>query len=264
MQTAIGIIPARMASTRFPGKPLEIIAGYPVIQHVYYAAKSCTTLSDVWVATDDNKIAEAVRKFEGKVVMTSPEHTSGTDRIVEAVEKIADCNEIVVNIQGDEPLVRPSDIDKCVAKITEEENADWATLIYKLDNIELDNTRYSAADVNDPNTVKVVCDSKGYALYFSRAQIPFDRDKNLPVKRFAHIGLYVYKINALKRFASLEPTPLELTEKLEQLRALESGMKIICVETEKAFPGIDTPEDLVTVNEIISKNPELILWKVNP
>ncbi len=250
MQTAIGIIPARMASTRFPGKPLELIAGYPVIQHVYCAAKSCTTLSDVWVATDDNKIAEAVRKFDGKVVMTSSEHTSGTDRIVEAVEKIAGCNEVIVNIQGDEPLVRPLDIDKCVAKITEEENADWATLIYKLDNIE--------SDINDPNTVKVVCDSKGFALYFSRAQIPFDRDKDLSIQRFAHIGLYVYKINALKRFASLKSTPLELTEKLEQLRALESGMKIICVKTEKAFTGIDTPEDLVKVNEIISKNPELI------
>ena len=247
MQTAIGIIPARMASTRFPGKPLELISGYPVIQHVYYAAKSCTTLSDVWIATDDNKIAEAVRKFDGKVVMTSSEHTSGTDRIVEAVEKIAGCNEIIVNIQGDEPLVRASDIDKCVEKITEEENADWATLIYKLDTAS-----------NDPNTVKVVCDSKGFALYFSRAQIPFDRDKNLPIQRFAHIGLYVYKINALKRFASLKSTPLELTEKLEQLRALESGMKIICVKTEKAFPGIDTPEDLVRVNEIISKNTELV------
>jgi len=247
MQTAIGIIPARMASTRFPGKPLELVAGYPVIQHVYYAAKSCTTLSDVWVATDDNKIAEAVRKFDGKVVMTSSEHVSGTDRIVEAVEKIAGCNEIIVNIQGDEPLVRPSDIDKCVAKITEEENADWATLIYESDTVS-----------NDPNTVKVVCDLNGFALYFSRAQIPFDRDKNLPIQRFAHIGLYVYKINALKRFASLKSTPLELTEKLEQLRALESGMKIICVKTEKAFPGIDTPEDLVRVNEIISKNPELI------
>ncbi|MCK5851944.1 3-deoxy-manno-octulosonate cytidylyltransferase [bacterium] len=247
MQTVIGIIPARMASTRFPGKPLEIIAGYPVIQHVYSAAKSCKTLSDVWVATDDNKIAEKVREFNGKVVLTSSEHTSGTDRIVEAVDKIAGCNEIVVNIQGDEPLVRPSDIDKCVAKIIEEENADWATLIYKSDTVS-----------NDPNTVKVVCDSKGFALYFSRAQIPFDRDKNLPIQRFAHIGLYVYKINALKRFASLKSTPLELTEKLEQLRALESGMKIICVETEKAYPGIDTPEDLIRVNEIISKNPGLI------
>ncbi len=247
MQTAIGIIPARMASTRFPGKPLEIIAGYPIIQHVYSAAKSCSTLSDVWIATDDNKIAEAVRKFNGKVVMTSSEHNSGTDRIVEAVDKIAGCNEIVVNIQGDEPLVRPSDIDKCVAKIIEEKNADWATLIYKLDTAS-----------NDPNTVKVVCDSNGFALYFSRAQIPFDRDGENSIQRFAHIGLYVYKINALKRFASLKPTPLELTEKLEQLRALESGMKIICVKTEKAFPGIDTPEDLVRVNEIIKKNPELI------
>ncbi len=247
MQTAIGIIPARMASTRFPGKPLEIIAGYPIIQHVYSAAKSCSTLSDVWIATDDNKIADAVRKFNGKVVLTSSEHTSGTDRIVEAVDKIAGCNEIIVNIQGDEPLVRPSDIDKCVAKIIEEKNADWATLIYKLDTAS-----------NDPNTVKVVCDSNGFALYFSRAQIPFDRDGENSLQRFAHIGLYVYKINALKRFASLKPTPLELTEKLEQLRALESGMKIICVKTEKAFPGIDTPEDLVRVNEIISKNPELI------
>ncbi|RLD11700.1 MAG: 3-deoxy-manno-octulosonate cytidylyltransferase [Chlamydiae bacterium] len=253
MQTAIGIIPARMASTRFPGKPLKMLTGYPVIQHVYCAAEACAALSDVWVATDDNKIAETVKSFGGKVVMTKPDHTSGTDRIVEAVEKIAGDNKIIVNIQGDEPLVRPDDIDKCVAKITSEKNADWATLIYKLNAND---------DRNDPNTVKVVCDSKGFALYFSRAQIPYDRDKKSSIKRFGHIGLYVYKINALKHFASLKSTPLELIEKLEQLRALESGMKIICVETEKAFPGIDTPEDLANVNDIICKNPELISIKL--
>jgi len=247
MNTAIGIIPARMASTRFPGKPLKIIAGYPLIQHVYSAAKSCRTLNDVWVATDDEKIAIAVKKFNGKVVMTSTDHSSGTDRIVEAVEKVGKESEIVVNIQGDEPLVRPSDIDKCVAEITKKENADWATLIYKMNE-----------GTEDPNTVKVVCDSNGFAMYFSRAQIPFDRDGNNSVQRFGHIGLYVYKINALKHFASLNSTPLELAEKLEQLRALEAGMKIVCVETEKAFPGIDTPEDLANVNEIIKKNPELI------
>lgn len=247
MQTAIGIIPARMASMRFPGKPLKIIAGYPLVQHVYCAAKSCNSLSDVWVATDNNEIAEAVRNFGGNVVMTSPNHTSGTDRIVEALEKVAAGDEIIVNIQGDEPLVRPADIDKCVSKIIAEENADWATLIYKLD-----------FGSEDPNTVKVVCDSNGFAMYFSRAQIPFNRDGNNSVQRFGHIGLYVYKINALKKFASLKSTPLELTEKLEQLRALESGMKIICVETEKAYPGIDTPEDLELVNEILKKNPELI------
>ncbi len=247
MQTAIGIIPARMASTRFPGKPLEIIAGYPLVQHVYCAAKACKTLADVWVATDDIKIADAVENFGGKVVVTSPDHTSGTDRIVEAVEKVAGDAEIVVNIQGDEPLVRPSDIDKCVAEITAKNNADWATLIYKLD-----------VGSEDPNTVKVVCDSNGFALYFSRAQIPFDRDGNTPIQRFGHIGLYVYKIKALKKFASLKSTPLELAEKLEQLRALESGMKIVCVKTEKAYPGIDTPEDLANVNEIIKKNPELL------
>jgi len=247
MQSAIGIIPARMASTRFPGKPLEIIAGYPLVQHVYCAAKSCKTLSDVWVATDDHKIADAVKRFGGKVVMTSSDHTSGTDRIVEAVEKVSDGVGIVVNIQGDEPLVRPADIDKCVAEIMKERSADWATLIYKLDSSS-----------NDPNTVKVVCDLNGFALYFSRAQIPFDRDGGNSVQRFGHIGLYVYKIDALKRFASLKSTPLELTEKLEQLRALEAGLKIICVKTGKAYPGIDTPEDLSIVNEIIRKNPELI------
>jgi len=247
MQTVIGIIPARMASTRFPGKPLEIIAGYPLVQHVYCAAKSCRTLSDVWVATDDNEIADAVENFGGKVVMTSPNHSSGTDRIVEAIEKVAGGAEIIVNIQGDEPLVRPSDIDKCVAEITLKKNADWATLIYKLD-----------VGAEDPNTVKVVCDSNGFALYFSRAQIPFDRDGKTPIQRFGHIGLYVYKIDALKKFASLKSTPLELAEKLEQLRALEAGMKIVCVKTEKAYPGIDTPEDLANVNEIIKKNPELI------
>jgi len=195
----------------------------------------------------DDEWVEPDMIFGGKVVVTSPDHTSGTDRIVEAVEKVAGDAEIVVNIQGDEPLVRPSDIDKCVAEITAKNNADWATLIYKLD-----------VGSEDPNTVKVVCDSNGFALYFSRAQIPFDRDGNTPIQRFGHIGLYVYKIKALKKFASLKSTPLELAEKLEQLRALESGMKIVCVKTEKAYPGIDTPEDLANVNEIIKKNPELL------
>ena len=256
----MGIIPARHQSTRFPGKPLVKIDGKTMIQKVWENASQAMDL--VVIATDHEKIKKEAENFGGNVIMTSPEHPSGTDRCAEAVslyeETTGQTIDVVFNIQGDEPLVRPSDIDRCVAKIIEEENADWATLIYKLDTAS-----------NDPNTVKVVCDSNGFALYFSRAQIPFDRDGENSIQRFAHIGLYVYKINALKRFASLKSTPLELTEKLEQLRALESGMKIICVKTEKAFPGIDTPEDLVRVNEIISKNPELVnikqlLWKTNP
>ena len=238
-----------MASSRFPGKPLKLIAGFPIVQHVYFAAKAANKLDDVYVATDDEQIAETVLSFGGKVLMTSPEHNSGTDRIVEAVNQIsAKEDSIIVNIQGDEPLVRPADIDRCVEAIISEKNADWATLIYKTDR---------NSNENNPNVVKVVCDFNGFALYFSRANIPYDRDGISP-QRYAHIGLYVYKISALKRFAALNTTPLETAEKLEQLRALEAGMKIICVETEKAYPGIDTPEDFETVKKIISQNPELL------
>ena len=249
MSSVIGIIPARLASTRFPAKPLKMLAGFPIIRHVYSAASKCTKLSEVWVATDDNNIADIVKSFGGKVVMTDKNHTSGTDRIVEAIDIINSNCDMVVNIQGDEPLIRPGDIDKCVSALSNSPEADWATLIYKLD---------PGFNASDPNTVKVVCNTNNFALYFSRAAIPFDREKTGGVTRYGHIGLYVYKTHALKQFAELKPTPLEKYEKLEQLRALESGMNIVCVNVDKAYPGIDTPEDLISVENIIKQNPGLL------
>ena len=248
----IGIIPARMASTRFPKKPLADLSGFPLIQHVYAAAKKAESLSDVWVATDDSTIFDAVEKFGGKAVMTRVDHASGTDRIVEALEKINKNNiDIVVNIQGDEPLIEPAAIDKCAVALENSKTADWATLIYPI-NV-----------VDNPNMVKVVCDKNNFALYFSRAKIPYNRDKSADIKRFAHIGLYAYKINSLKNFANLSPSILEQTEKLEQLRALENGMKIITAEVENSSIGVDTKEDLLYVENLIRKKPELMNIDLN-
>ncbi len=243
----IGIIPSRLASTRFPEKPLADLSGFPLVQHVYAAAEKAETLSEVWVATDDSAIFKAVESFGGKAVMTRTDHTTGTDRIVEALEKINKTNiDIVVNIQGDEPLIEPDAIDKCVAALDLEQTADWATLIYSID------------DAKNPNIVKVVCDKNNFALYFSRAQIPFDRDFSGNIKRFAHIGLYAYRTDSIKKFADLPLSQLEQTEKLEQLRALENGMKIVCAEVAHSSPGVDTKEDLRYVENLIRENPELM------
>ncbi len=243
----VGIIPARMASTRFPEKPLAVLSGFPLIQHVYASAEKAETLSEVWVATDDSSIFNAVEKFGGKAVMTRTDHASGTDRIVEALEKINKPNiEIVVNIQGDEPIIEPSSIDLCAKTLKNAEIAEWATLIYPI------------AIADNPNIVKVVCDKNNFALYFSRAQIPFDRDCTGKIKRYAHIGLYAYRTESIKKFAALPPSKLEKIEKLEQLRALENGMKIICAEVEQASPGVDTKEDLQYVENLIRENPELM------
>jgi len=243
----IGIIPARLASTRFPEKPLAELSGFPLIQHVYAAAEKAEALSEVWVATDDSSIFDAVEKFGGKAVMTRTDHASGTDRIVEAVEKIDNKNiDIVVNIQGDEPLIEPAAIDKCAKALESSKTADWATLIYPI----------KVAD--NPNIVKVVCDKNNFALYFSRAKIPYDRDGENVVTRFAHIGLYAYRLDSIKKFAKMPPSVLEQTEKLEQLRALENGMKIVCAEVAHFSPGVDTKEDLLYVENLIKENPELM------
>jgi len=243
----IGIIPARMASTRFPEKPLAMLSGFPLIQHVYAAAEKADSISETWVATDDSAIFNSVESFGGKAVMTRADHASGTDRIVEAIEKINNPDiDIVVNIQGDEPVIEPASINKCVEALNCKKTADWATLIYPI------------SEDDNPNIVKVVCDKNNFALYFSRALIPFVRDGSGSANRFAHIGLYAYRLNAIKKFAELPPSPLEQTEKLEQLRALENGMKIACAEVEHASPGVDTKEDLQFVENLIRENPGLM------
>ncbi len=228
-----------MASTRFPGKPLADLCGKPVIQWVYERACRARSISSVLVATCDAEIAEAVSAFGGQPVMTSPLHRSGTDRVAEAA-RLTDAD-IVVNVQGDEPLISPASIDLAVAPLAEDEQVHAASLMVRID-------RGAAAD---PNLVKVVVDRQGFALYFSRSVIPYDRDGGWQAQLYGHVGLYAYRKDFLIRFASLEPTPLEKSESLEQLRALEHGYRIKMMQVEEKPLGVDTPEDLERVREML-------------
>lgn len=234
----IGIIPARYASTRLPGKPLADIWGKPLIQYVYEQARKAQSLSEVIVATDDERILEAVQSFGGKAMMTSPTHPSGTDRCAEIAQKV-ECD-FVINIQGDEPLIPPSVIDE-VARALWESPPDVP--------MSSACTIASPEERENPNIVKVVMDKDNLALYFSRSPIPFLRH---PVATtFRHIGIYGYRKDFLLKFVSLPQTPLELSESLEQLRALEYGFKIKMVVVEYSPVGVDTPEDLERVREML-------------
>jgi 3-deoxy-manno-octulosonate cytidylyltransferase (CMP-KDO synthetase) len=226
-ETAIAIIPARLHSTRLPGKVLIEINGKSLIQHVYERVKQARTLDRVVVATDHPMVAETVEKFGASVIMTRPDHQSGTDRLAEAAEAL-DPNCIVVNVQGDEPMIEPGVIDSAVAAAGRND-AEIVTLMTRLDD---------PSDVRDVNRVKVVTSPAGMALYFSRSPIPSSGTC------FLHLGLYVYRAGFLRRFAKLERTPLEIAERLEQLRALEHGFRIRVVEVESASWGIDTAADL--------------------
>lgn len=244
------VIPARYASTRLPGKPLADIAGQPMIVRVAAAARRAKT-DGVWVATDDERIVAAVRQHGFDAVMTRADHASGTDRIAEVAEQLAwDDEDIVVNVQGDEPLLDPALIEAVAAALHGDPDAAMATAAHPLD---------AAADLFNPNVVKVVCDLRGRALYFSRAPIPWDRDRfaktrdqlpaDLPARR--HIGLYAYRVSFLRRFGQLAPSPLERSESLEQLRALWHGYPIQVVSVDHPpAPGVDTPEDLERVRRL--------------
>lgn len=231
-----GLIPARYSSTRFPGKPLASIAGKPMIQHVVEGSRESGILAEVIVATDDKRIKKKVESFGGKAVMTSPNHTSGTDRIAEAAAGL-DCD-LVVNIQGDEPLIKGEMIKQAVQPFHQKEELPMSTLKRRI-------TRKS--EIEDPNTVKVVCNCEGDALYFSRSPIP--GNLNQEAEYYKHIGLYVYRRDFLLNFARLAPTPLENFESLEQLRALENGYQIRVVETEYKTVGVDKPEDIDRVEK---------------
>jgi len=242
---AVGIIPARYAATRLPGKPLLPIAGKPMIQHVYEQARRAETLSAVLVATDDERIAAAVRAFGGEAIMTSALHRSGTDRLAEAARDLR--ADVIVNIQGDEPLIAPETIDSLVAPFEARPGLAMATLSTPI---------LRAEDAAADSVVKVVVDRESYAIYFSRLPIPFYRDENAPPaasppRHRKHIGLYAYRKEALMRFASLPPAPLEQAEALEQLRALEHGMRILVVPTAHDAISVDTPEDLERVRRLI-------------
>lgn len=265
MHRVVGIIPARYNSTRFPGKPLALLKGKPIIQHVYEQVRRSASVDKVCVATDDERIYNSVVDFGGEVVMTSADHMSGTDRVAEVARDL-DCD-IVVNIQGDEPFIRPEMINDVVGLLSADERASIGTLAKRITD---------SREIFSPDVVKVVIDDDGFALYFSRAPIPYHRDgwsiqiKDYRTRRtdpgavidlqyhlstadafhcYKHIGLYAYRRDALLRFAALPSTGLEEVERLEQLRALVAGMKIRVKETIYDTLGIDTIEDLKRAEE---------------
>ncbi len=235
-----GIIPARFSSTRLPGKPLADICGKPMIQHVYEKASQATLLNEVLVATDDKRVYNKVLEFGGKAMMTSPDHNTGTDRLAEVARKLD--SDVIVNIQGDEPLMNPENIDIAVSALLDDETVPMSTLMWRIVDLE---------EAQNPSVVKVVTDKEGNALYFSRSPIPYPRED--AGVYFKHLGLYVYRRDFLLHFAALKPTPLEELEKLEQLRVLENGYKIKVVETEHTSIGVDTPADLDRVRRIIGE-----------
>ena len=246
----IGIIPARYASTRFPGKPLHLIAGKPLIQHVVERCREATALADVIVATDDERIAKVAAEFCA-VEMTRADHSTGTDRIAEVAARL-DCD-AVVNVQGDEPLIAPPVIDSVASALNA---AEMTTAASAVNNI---------SELADPNAVKVVVSATGSALYFSRRTIPFLRDlsEESPSQQLSafpflkHLGIYGYRCETLQRLVSFTPSPLELAERLEQLRALENDIAIAVCKVDYDAIGVDVPEDVQRVEALLAKQAKL-------
>lgn len=242
----IAIIPARYASTRFPGKPLALLAGKPVIQHVYEQVTK--VLPEAWVATDDSRIFDAVERFGGKAVMTRADHKSGTDRIEEAAEKIGTDADVIVNVQGDEPFIQPSQIETLCA-LFDNPSTQIATLGKPFTSMDA---------AKNPNSPKIVTDNNGFALYFSRSVIPFVRGKeeetwldNYPYLK--HLGIYAYRRDVLREVTSLPMSSLEKAESLEQLRWLQNGYRIRVGVTDVETVGIDTPADLQRAEEFLKE-----------
>lgn len=233
------VIPARFSSTRLPGKPLADIAGKPMIQHVYERASAARKPAEVLIATDHPLVFEAVKAFGGSVILTSPDHPTGTDRLAEVARNYPDVD-VLINVQGDEPLIAPEVIDQLAAAFEADPELAMATLMTEMDEEEY----------HTPSAVKVVTDLQGYALYFSRSLLPYPRNPHTAMRVYKHIGVYAYKRDFLLKYASLEPTPLEKAESLEQLRALEYGYKIKVLTTDFKSIGVDTPEDLAKVNRL--------------
>ena len=257
MSKAVGIIPARWGSTRFPGKPLHPIAGKPLLKHVWERCRRAKSLDLVVVATDDMRIASAAFDWGAEVALTSPKHGSGTNRVAEVARKTKEFA-YVVNVQGDEPLIDPRLIDKLVEKLRSDRKAEIVTAAHPFGD---------PADAFSPHQVKVVLDLRGSALYFSRAPIPFqpkrsgglqptDRGRERSRKRpslFRHQGIYGFRRETLLQFVSWKPSPLERAESLEQLRALENGVKVHVLVTATGSPGIDTPEDATALEETLAR-----------
>ena len=238
----LGVIPARFASSRFPGKALASLAGKPMLQHVWERARLSRYLDDLLVATDDEEIAAAVRRFSGRARLTSPHHPSGTDRLAEVAT--AEPASLYVNIQGDEPLIDPEAIDAAILSVLYDEKIAMGTLKKRIDD---------PADITNPNVVKVVTNLLDDAIYFSRSPIPHEREGSVDAPPyFKHIGLYVYRADFLLRYPDLTVGPLEQAERLEQLRALENGYRIRVTQTEYESLGVDTPGDLDKVNQLFA------------
>ena len=236
------VIPARYASTRLPGKPLADIAGKPMIARVYEQASKAKRLSAVIAAVDDERVYEAVTANGGQAMMTAKDHPTGTDRLAEVAAAHSEAD-LIINVQGDEPLIDPAFIDALIAAFEEDSELFMATVKSPMTDPE---------EKQNPNNVKVVTDKNGYALYFSRSLLPYFRE-DTGVTVYKHIGIYAYKRDFLLQYAKMAPTPLEQTESLEQLRALENGYKIKVIETQSKFVGVDTPEDLAAVNKIFNE-----------
>jgi len=239
---SICVIPARYSSTRLPGKPLKDICGKPMICRVWERARLAKSVEEVIVATDDERILQAVEKNSGRAIMTRADHKTGTDRLAEVAEKFPDV-EVIVNVQGDEPLIEPALIDELIGEFVADKNLQMATVATELTD---------ADEMKNPNNVKVVLDKNNDALYFSRSLIPYPRNVG-KAKVFKHIGIYAYRRNFLLAYAKMTPTPLEQSESLEQLRALENGYKIRVIKSSCRFVGVDTEEDLKRVNEIYQR-----------
>jgi len=236
--SVLAVIPARYESTRLPGKALLDIAGRPLVEHVYRRASAAKSIDALVVATDDERIARVVEGFGGTACMTSPLHASGTDRLAEVAAGIP-CR-LIVNVQGDEPLLDPAVIDAAVAPLLADPSIEMGTAARRLND---------ASELTNPNMVKVVCDREGRALYFSRAPIPHGRDHSALSTARVHIGVYVYRRDTLQRLAGLPAGPLERTEALEQLRALEHGIRIMVVDSNFESLEVNTPEDLDRVRQ---------------
>jgi 3-deoxy-manno-octulosonate cytidylyltransferase (CMP-KDO synthetase) len=238
----IGIIPARWASSRFPGKPLHPLLGKPLLQHVFERATLCTELDELVIATDDDRIAALCERIGAKVIQTRSDHPSGTDRIAEAAEKCEAATH-VINIQGDEPLLEPELVDTLARELRNNCDLPMITAGSSLDNPEL---------IADPNIVKLVIDQHKNALYFSRSPIPFRRSEIPSLPTYRHLGIYGYQVDFLKHFITLPPSSLEIAEGLEQLRALENGATIRVHLTEHEAIGLDSPDQIPLIESLLA------------
>jgi 3-deoxy-manno-octulosonate cytidylyltransferase (CMP-KDO synthetase) len=240
---AVALIPVRLAATRLPDKPLALIAGKPMIQHVWERAQAASQIDAVYIATPDEPIADAVRLFGGSVLMTRHDHQTGTDRLAEAAQQLPAEVRVIVNIQGDEPLVEPTIINAAAQPLLDDEDLAMSSLCCPLPE----------GRESDPNVVKVVLTQSGYALYFSRSPLPYRRNADAPgYQPLQHIGLYAYRRDFLETFPKLPRTPLEQIESLEQLRALEHGYRIKMIFTDRVPESVDTPEDLERVRALFT------------